>query len=57
MFVEKSSPENAGDLSNYGYNYVKLCTEMLKALSVIKPNRLYFNNKTKDPSEFYLASI
>jgi hypothetical protein len=57
LFVEKSSPENAGDLSNYGYNYVKLCTEMLKALSVIKPNRLYFNNKTKDPSEFYLASI
>ncbi len=57
MFFEKGSPENEGDLSNYGYNYVKLCTEMLKALSVIKPNRLYFNNKTNDPSEFYLASI
>jgi hypothetical protein len=39
-----------------GQNYVKLCSEILKVLELIKPYRLYYNQFTQDPSAYTLAN-
>ena len=46
---------NQGQLQNYGYNYVTLATEIVMGLAIIKPNKLYFNRQTSDPSDFELG--
>lgn len=30
-------------LESYGYNYVKVCTELIKVLAVIKPKKLFYS--------------
>lgn len=44
--------EEHPNIENYGFNYVKLCFEILQAAALIKPRALYYNQETKDPSNF-----
>lgn len=42
--------EGEDQLASYGYNYVLLCTELVKVLSVIKPHALHYVDETEDAS-------
>lgn len=48
MFLKNN--EQNENLNRVGYTYVKLSSELLNVLSVIKPWKLYYNMEAKDPS-------
>lgn len=42
-FFEVKDGDNEDDVINYGYNYILLCTELVKVLAVIKPRKLFYD--------------
>lgn len=48
FFITNNKVDEA--VESYGFNYVKVCTELVNVLAVIKPRKLYFDQPTNDLS-------
>lgn len=56
FFLENGySNSNEASVEEYGSQIVKMGTQILKAMSIIKPKKLYYLDFSNDKSEFYLS--